>query len=491
MFRRYIFTAGILFLASVCGGCSKRENRPEEEKNVVTGHSGDTFVSSDDIIRLFLSQTGRTEEEWVVSMTKETESITAALLVSGAVPQPAGEYCVRSDHSMRAEQYLVFIRRADKTLIGQPIRERGVSQLCFYGEGAKLYAGIIYESSFAGWEDYSMKWLCCEEDAIYRVFNASEAENPYLYWKDRKAEFSGDGTVCVFLRDSREGAFETLLQNRELAARDSYTDFVPEYGWTDQQQISVSEWLEKSTPEGAGILPGPELISMLYDLDETGALSEPLYFYAGYEGAAAEIYLSPKPAGEKQESRPVEGVPASSDEAYFIIKKCGMDAGALYIGSLDISSGQITQCLTYPGACSQAAAMVSDGVPYFLFCTETVSNGMPTALGGILKGENGVLSMVWPQADSKSTWESYWHPCGEAAPAGTVPDGETGRAGADIRGSRTSGSGAGEPVHRTARLKGDKLQIFRIHFIYDADSLMPVDYETEFEGEAGPGMLQK
>ena len=39
-------------------------------------------------------------------------------------------------------------------------------------------------------------------------------------------------------------------------------------------------------------------------------------FYAGYEGAAAEIYLSPKPAGEKQESRPVEGVPASSDEAY-------------------------------------------------------------------------------------------------------------------------------------------------------------------------------
>lgn len=409
---------------------------------------------------------------------KETKNIVAAFLVPKDMPQAlVGDSMqawdrVQVNADMAKEQYLVFYNTSEKKFSCPPLKERGITQLCFYEEGGKLYIGIIYELSFAGWEEYSMKWLCYENGMLKRLWNKTEGEDSYHYWKNRKPVFAGDGTILIFLRNSPEGTFEALMQNGELMATEHYSDYVQEYQWVKEEEFHIEEWIGKEVfgkdkaafakknflNEGCN-RTGVELVSMLFDLEKTDALPNPIYFSVGFEGAAVEIYGN---SGEDDFTG-----------AYFIVKKYSASHPAgfqtLYIGSLDAKQGRITQCLEYSGDHS-AAGFVSDGERRgILFYAESVSNGIPTTIGGILRAEGGKLSLVWPDREEAdgAVCEAYWHPCG----CGKEGDGF--KAAGDV------------PVHRTARLENGRLKIYRICFIFCRDNPMIMGYDLVFEKEIG------
>lgn len=91
----------------------------------------------------------------------------------------------------------------------------------------------------------------------------------------------------------------------------------------------------------------------------------------------------------------------------------------------------------------------------------TVYNGFPAATGGILKGDSGKLSAVWPRSASgtdTAVWEEYRN-----SPA----------------------------LHRTAKLENGKLQIYRVEFVYEEESGMVLDYNMVFEEEIGMEVIRE
>lgn len=415
------------------------------------------------ILDLFLLQTGNDIEEWKICSIKETKNVVAALIVPVDMQQETTENSVQLKASMAEEQYLVFYDMLEGEFIGQPVRERGISQLYFFEEEGSLYIGIIYEISFAGWEEYSMKWLYYENGTLKRLWNKVEQEDPYDYWKNRKPVLAEDNTISIFLRKGQEGAFELLMQNRELTAIENYRDYVQEYEWVAEDRFYMGQWIEEAVflEDGNCSLPGTELVSMLLDTEKTNDLSNPIYFSVGFEGAAVEIHQSLEESG--------------LTEAYFIIKKYSSShlAGfqSLYIGSLDCKQGKITQCFEYSGDHSAAEWISDKKRECILFYAESVSNGIPTTVGGIWKAEGGRLSLVWPyMLEERDIFacEGYWHPCN----CGKEDENNAGEEGAS-------------PIHRTARLKNGRLKIYRVNFIFYSDSPMIMGYDLVFETEIG------
>lgn len=255
-----------------------------------------------------------------------------------------------------------------------------------------------------------------------------------------------------------------------------YSDYVQEYQWVKEKEFHIAEWIfggdfgedkavfaEKDFWEEGCNLTGMELVSMLFDMGKEETLPNPIYFSVGFEGAAVEMY------GNSEEDD-FTGI-------YFIVKKYSASHAAgyqtLYIGSLDVKQRKITQCLEYSGDHS-AAKFVSDGERQgILFYSESVSNGIPTTIGGILQARKGKLSMVWPDREEADgvVCEVYWHPCG---------------CGKEEDGVKAAGN---VPVHRTARLENERLKIYRIHFIFCQDSLIPIGYDLVFEEEVGIGCM--
>lgn len=489
--RKFLFLlTGIL----LCGGCAdgtKQQKSWEAGKAgasqvleslqvfPVSAHKALAPVNSasenpvlENILNAFSIKTGKPESEWKVGMTKETAGVTAALILPKDMPQILGDDYVRLVPDLKEEQYLVFYCQEDGTLLGAPIRERGISQLCFWEDKTKLYVGMIYQTSFAGWEDYSMKWLCYEDGGIKRVWNELEDGNPYQYWKDRKAVFGGDRTISIFARQAAAGALETLMQERELRADGRYTDYVPEYQWVAENEISVEQWLAGGVVRNANIPSAPELISMLFEVDGEKILPAPIYFSTGFEGAVVELHTVRDNSPDREQN--------GSGTVYFIVKKYSTSHSAgfqsLYIGSMDTDTGKIVQCVAHPGDHSQAAVVLRDGGQYILFYTESISNGLPTTVGGILKAEGGGMSCVWPDTAEGADileCEGYWHPCacGREAEGKTEVDKDAMNA---------------MPVHRTARLEDGKLIIYRIDFCFDQDSGMVEGYDLVPEEEIAP-----
>ncbi len=467
----------LLFCFWGCGNLKMQRNETELEVGELSAPISDSgALMEKDILDAFLLQSGDSGADWEISMMKETKNIIAAFLVPKDMPQAFAGDSVQINADMTKEQYLVFYNTSEKEFSCLPLKERGISQLCFYEEDGKLYIGIIYELSFAGWEEYSMKWLCYENGIIKRLWNKAEGGDSYHYWKNRKPVFAGDGTISIFLRNSPAGTFEVLMQNCELMATEHYSDYVQEYQWVKEKEFHIAEWIgeevfgedkavlaENDFLEKGCNLTGVELVSMLFDIEKTEAFPNPIYFSAGFEGAAVEMY------GNLEEDD-FTGI-------YFIVKKYSASHVAgfqtLYIGSLDGKQGKITQCLEYSGDHS-AAEFVSDGEHRgILFYAESVSNGVPTTIGGILQAEGDKLSLVWPDkaGTDGSVCEVYWHPCG----CGKEEDGI--KAAGDV------------PVHRTARLENERLIIYRIHFIFSQDSPMVMGYNLIFEEEIGLGCI--
>lgn len=145
-------------------------------------------------------------------------------------------------------------------------------------------------------------------------------------------------------------------------------------------------------------------------------------------------------------------------------------------GNMDTDTGKIVRCVAHPGDHSQAAVVLRDGGQYILFYTESISNGLPTTVGGILKAEGGGMSCVWPDTAEGADileCEGYWHPCacGREAEGKTEVDKDAMNA---------------MPVHRTARLEDGKLIIYRIDFCFDQDSGMVEGYDLVPEEEIAP-----
>ena len=131
------------------------------------------------------------------------------------------------------------------------------------------------------------------------------------------------------------------------------------------------------------ICPGTELVMKLFEIEEENKLHNPIYFSVGFEGAAVELY---------------NDLEEDTGEAYFIVKKYSSSHQSgfqsLYIGCLDSKQGKITQCLEFLGDHSEAGFVSCRGQQYILFYAETIYNGIPTTMGGILKAENGKMQLV-------------------------------------------------------------------------------------------------
>ncbi|MDE7297466.1 MAG: hypothetical protein K2N94_01390 [Lachnospiraceae bacterium] len=457
----------IIFILLLCFGflgynslpmqTGKTEHRDIDEQSIPVSCS--ELSAEQKILNLFLRQPESHDKEWKVCLVKETKDTIAALIVPVDMQQTVNENSVQLEASMINEQYLVFYDISESKFLCRPVRERGISQLYFYEEEERLYTGIIYEISFAGWEEYSMKWLCWEKGTLKRLWNKAERENSYHYWKNRKPVFGEDNTISIFLREGQEGAFETLMQNRELTAMESYSDYVEEYEWASECKFSMAQWIGEGTflDSGNCSLPGTELVSMLFDIEKTNALPDQIYFSAGFDGAAVELY----------ESLEEEDL----GNTYFVVKKYSSSHQAgfqsLYIGSLDGGQRKITQCFEYSGDHS-AAKLVSDGERQcILFYAESVSNGIPTTVGGILKAEEGKLFLLWPyrvEDPDAFACEGYWHPC---------------NCGKEEENTEPL------PVHRTARLENDRLKVYRINFTFYPDSPVIMGYDLVFEKEIG------
>lgn len=426
---------------------------------------------TEEILDAFLLQVMDWDKEWKICLEKKVEDITVALIIPKDMQEITSKNRVQLKADMRDKQYMVFFDNFKHKFIISPFKERGIVQLCFYEEKGNLYIGEIYKNSFAGWEEFSMKWLCYENGTVSRLWNIAEKENAYDYWKNRKPIFNEDNTISIFIREAEEESFGTLMQNRELMAMDNYSDYVSRYQWVEENTFSIVQWVKEgiysdneitaAAPVSFGEkygLPGTELMIKLFALEEENIFPNPIYFSVGFEGAAVEIYTNT----EKEEN---------SSVSYFIVKKYSTSHQAgfqsLYIGSLDLNQGKITQCFEYSGDHSEARFVSCEGQQYILFYAENIYNGIPSTKGGVLKAEKERLHLVWPYVEENENveiCERYWHPC---------------ECGKEIVNDI--------PIHRTARIEDKKLKIYRINFVFDPDSSIITGYhlilEEEIEGK--------
>ncbi len=201
-----------------------------------------------------------------------------------------------------------------------------------------------------------MKWLCYDKGLISRLWNVEEKDNPYHYWKNRKPVLDENNTISIYKREAKEGSFEVLMTNSEHMATDNYSDYVTEYRWTEEITYPVIQWIKEGVYSESKIIvadsihleedyicPGTELVMKLFEMEEEKKLYNPIYFSAGFEGAAVELYTD---------------LEEEAGEAYFIVKKYSSSHQSgfqsLYIGCLDSKQGKITQCLEFLGDHSEA-----------------------------------------------------------------------------------------------------------------------------------------
>lgn len=470
----------ILFILLVFwfGGCGDAKIQVSQTEYGDTGKpilpvSYPRYSTTQEILDAFLLCDADNNKEWKVCLKHEIENITVALIIPEEMHEIVTKNSVQLKSSMANKQYLVFYDNVESKLIGHPIPERGIFQLNFYEEKGKLYVGIIYENTFVGWEEFSMKWLCYEKGVISRLWNVAEKDNPYHYWKDRKPVLDENNTISIYEREAKEGSFEVLMTNSELMATDNYSDYVTEYRWTEEITYPVIQWIKEGVYSESKIIvadsihleedyicPGTELVMKLFEMEEEKKLYNPIYFSVGFEGAAVEMYTD---------------LEEEVGEAYFIVKKYSSSHQSgfqsLYIGCIDFKQGKITQCLEFLGDHSEAGFVSSRGHQYILFYAENIYNGIPTTVGGILKAEKGKMQLVWPYIEDYEGFafcESYWHPCG-----------------CDKEIEYDTGIIDGKPIHRTARIENNKLIIYYIELIFYPDSSEIKGYNRILEGEMG------
>ena len=109
------------------------------------------------------------------------------------------------------------------------------------------------------------------------------------------------------------------------------------------------------------------------------------------------------------------------------------------------------------------------GQQYILFYAETIYNGIPTTMGGILKAENGKMQLVWPYIEDYKCFsfcERYWHPCG-----------------CDMEIENGTGIIVDGPIHRTARIEDKKLKIYYVDLVFYPDSFEMKEYNLILERE--------
>ena len=430
----------ILFILLVFwfGGCGDAKIQVSQTECVETGKqilpvSCSGYSTKQEILDAFLLCDADNNKEWKVCLKHEIENITVALIIPEEMHEIVTKNSVQLKSSMANKQYLVFYDNVESKLLGHPIPERGIVQLNFYEEKGKLYVGIIYENTFAGWEEFSMKWLCYEKGVISRLWNVAEKDNPYHYWKDRKPVLDENNTISIYEREAKEGSFEVLMTNSELMAMDNYSDYVTEYQWTEEITYPVIQWIKEGVYSESKIIvadsihleedyicPGTELVMKLFEMEEEKKLYNPIYFSAGFEGAAVELYTD---------------LEEEAGEAYFIVKKYSSCRGQQYI----------------------------------LFYAETIYNGIPTTMGGILKAENGKMQLVWPYIEDYKCFsfcERYWHPCG-----------------CDMEIENGTGIIVDGPIHRTARIEDKKLKIYYVDLVFYPDSFEMKEYNLILERE--------
>ncbi len=470
----------ILFILLVFwfGGCGDAKIQVSQTEYGDTGKpilpvSYPRYSTTQEILDAFLLCDADNNKEWKVCLKHEIENITVALIIPEEMHEIVTKNSVQLKSSMANKQYLVFYDNVESKLLGHPIPERGILQLNFYEEKGKLYVGIIYENTFVGWEEFSMKWLCYEKGVISRLWNVAEKDNPYHYWKDRKPVLDENNTISIYEREAKEGSFEVLMTNSELMAMDNYSDYVTEYQWTEEIKYPITQWIKEGIYSESKtivadsiymgedyICPGTELVMKLFEIEEENKLHNPIYFSVGFEGAAVELYTD---------------LEEDTGEAYFIVKKYSSSHQSgfqsLYIGCLDSKQGKIIQCLEFLGDHSEAGFVSCRGQQYILFYAENIYNGIPTTMGGILKAEKGKMQLVWPYIEDYEGFafcESYWHPCG-----------------CDKEIEYDTGIIDGKPIHRTARIENNKLIIYYIELIFYPDSSEIKGYNRILEGEMG------
>jgi len=470
----------ILFILLVFwfGGCGDAKIQVSQTEYGDTGKpilpvSYPRYSTTQEILDAFLLCDADNNKEWKVCLKHEIENITVALIIPEEMHEIVTKNSVQLKSSMANKQYLVFYDNVESKLLGHPIPERGILQLNFYEEKGKLYVGIIYENTFVGWEEFSMKWLCYEKGVISRLWNVAEKDNPYHYWKDRKPVLDENNTISIYEREAKEGSFEVLMTNSELMAMDNYSDYVTEYQWTEEIKYPITQWIKEGIYSESKtmvadsiymgedyICPGTELVMKLFEIEEENKLHNPIYFSVGFEGAAVELYTD---------------LEEDTGEAYFIVKKYSSSHQSgfqsLYIGCLDSKQGKIIQCLEFLGDHSEAGFVSCRGQHYILFYAENIYNGIPTTMGGILKAEKGKMQLVWPYIEDYEGFafcESYWHPCG-----------------CDKEIEYDTGIIDGKPIHRTARIENNKLIIYYIELIFYPDSSEIKGYNRILEGEMG------
>ena len=431
------------------------------------------YSTKQEILDAFLLCDADNNKEWKVSLSYEIDNVTVALIIPEDMNEIVIKNSVQLKSNMANKQYLVFYDNVEGKLIGHPIPERGIVQLNFYEEKGKLYVGIIYENTFAGWEEFSVKWLCYDKGLISRLWNVEEKDNPYHYWKNRKPVLDENNTISIYKREAKEGSFEVLMTNSELMATDNYSDYVTEYRWTEEITYPVIQWIKEGVYSESKIIvadsihleedyicPGTELVMKLFEMEEEKKLYNPIYFSVGFEGAAVEMYTD---------------LEEEVGEAYFIVKKYSSSHQSgfqsLYIGCIDFKQGKITQCLEFLGDHSEAGFVSSRGHQYILFYAENIYNGIPTTVGGILKAEKGKMQLVWPYIEDYEGFafcESYWHPCG-----------------CDKEIEYDTGIIGDRPIHRTARIENKKLKIYYVDLIFYPDSSEIKGYSLVLESEIG------
>ncbi len=242
----------ILFILLVFwfGGCGDAKIQVSQTECVETGKqilpvSCSGYSTKQEILDAFLLCDADNNKEWKVSLSYEIDNVTVALIIPEDMNEIVIKNSVQLKSNMANKQYLVFYDNVEGKLIGHPIPERGIVQLNFYEEKGKLYVGIIYENTFVGWEEFSMKWLCYEKGVISRLWNVAEKDNPYHYWKDRKPVLDENNTISIYEREAKEGSFEVLMTNSELMAMDNYSDYVTEYQWTEEIKYPITQWIKE------------------------------------------------------------------------------------------------------------------------------------------------------------------------------------------------------------------------------------------------------
>ena len=151
----------ILFILLVFwfGGCGDAKIQVSQTECVETGKqilpvSCSGYSTKQEILDAFLLCDADNNKEWKVCLKHEIENITVALIIPEEMHEIVTKNSVQLKSSMANKQYLVFYDNVESKLLGHPIPERGIVQLNFYEEKGKLYVGIIYENTFAGWEEF-------------------------------------------------------------------------------------------------------------------------------------------------------------------------------------------------------------------------------------------------------------------------------------------------------------------------------------------------